>query len=181
MISLRPYQSAGIASIREAFGPLRKRVPQKLARSRDVWYISPLWLMHLIFSATNSAVCSWSNADQTRKRVGRSGFVAVIVEILSCAQRPNFAYFKSVEFPKAADAGSWKYAPQMAGGEQLTDLQKVHQDVSTMSGVKCCVGVKIKIARIIPRTEGAASVSAKRGWMFQHLLHGRGIVDTNQD
>ena len=27
MISLRPYQSAGIASIREAFGPLRKRAP----------------------------------------------------------------------------------------------------------------------------------------------------------
>ncbi len=27
MISLRPYQSAGIAAIREAFGPLRKRAP----------------------------------------------------------------------------------------------------------------------------------------------------------
>ena len=27
MIHLRPYQSAGIAAIREAFGPLRKRAP----------------------------------------------------------------------------------------------------------------------------------------------------------
>ena len=27
MIQLRPYQSTGIAAIREAFGPLRKRAP----------------------------------------------------------------------------------------------------------------------------------------------------------
>ena len=28
VIQLRPYQSAGIAAIREAFGPLHKRAPQ---------------------------------------------------------------------------------------------------------------------------------------------------------